>query len=162
MKKFTYLSILLFTLTMVSCSDPNVLVPSVTSPDQNWMLEQKIDFFQALTTNPTTEAFTKTIENSNGESVLYVRNIITTDSKCEMRPTSMVTNNGKNIELIYRDESPIGTLSLGSQKNTEMRHYFVIRNMGKGTGANIPVTIKYVFPNPNLGVNRNEIKTLTF
>lgn len=160
MKKFTYLSILLFTLTMVSCSDTNVLVPSVTSGNQDWMLEQKIDLFQAIDNSPT--LFSKTIENTNGESVLFVRNVITSDSRCEMRPTSIVTNNGKNIELTYRDESPIGTLSLGSQKNTEMRHYFVIKTMGKGTGANIPVTIKYVFPNPNLGVNRNEIKTLTF
>jgi len=74
----------------------------------------------------------------------------------------LVVNGGKSIELTYRDESPQGTTSLGTQSITEMRHYFVIRNMGKGTGANIPVTIKYVFPNPNLGVNRNEIKTLTF
>lgn len=163
MKKFTYLVILLFSITMIGCGDIGVFTPTVENPNKNWQLELKADFFQALTTTPLGQPFTWSVDASNpNQKVLYVRNVITTDSKTEMKPYSMVINNGKAIEITYRDESPVGTTSVGSQKNTEMRHYFNILTTGSGTGSSIPVTIKYVFTNPNLGINRNEIKTLTF
>lgn len=162
MKKYAYLTILLCSMAIASCGDINVYTPAVENPNQDWQLEHKIDFFQALTTTPSGTPFTYTTENSNGEKLLFIKNVIITDSKTEMKPYTLVTNGGKNIELTYRDESPAGSTSLGAQKNTEMRHYFVIRQTGKGTGANIPVTIKYVFSNPNLGINRNESKTITF
>jgi hypothetical protein len=162
MKKYAYTAVLLFSLALTGCSDTNVFTPTVENPNVNWQLEHKVDFFQTYTTNPIPESFTKTFVTENGETLLYIRNVITTDSKTSMKPSAIVTNNGKSIELTYRDESPTGTTSLGAQNSTEMRHYFFIRTMGKGSGSNIQVTTKYLFPNPNLGVNRNESRTLTF
>jgi len=163
MKKYTYLAILLFSVTLAGCGDINVFTPKVESPNANWIMEHKIDFFQPLTTAPLGNPFTWSVDVSNpNEKLLYIRNVITTDSKTEMKPSAVVTNSGKAIEITYTDESPAGSISVGSVKNTEMKHYFTIYQTGKGTGLDIPVTIRYVFPNTSLGSNRNESKTLTF
>lgn len=162
MKKFTYLSILLFTLTMVSCTDTNVLVPTVTSGNQDWQLESKYSVEDPRTTVISRDTILKTTYSENGDQILFVTHYINTDSKCEMKPYPMIVNNGKSIELTYRDESPIGSVSLGSQKTTIMRHYFYIKTKGAGTGINIPVIIRTVYPNPNLGVNNTYTATLLF
>ncbi len=160
MKKFNYFLVLLSSFFIISCGDINVLTPEVEPENRNWQLEHYIDFFQALTTDPVGSRFVYTYNPTSKE--LTIVNTIESDSKAEMKPYSAVTNAGKSIELTYRDESPTGSVSVNSRKNTKMTHRFTVQQVGKGTGAAIPVAIKYIFPNPALGSNVNEAKTISF
>lgn len=151
--------LLITSILFIGCSDTNVLTPEVSNPNQNWELVHFVDFAQATTTNPLGARLTLTYDKARNEVV--AKNIITTDAKTEMFPTSSAIERGKSIEIIYKDQSPIGTVAANFFKNYEMTHRFSVVNKGMGTGAPIKVVVRYMYPDINLGASRYEEYTLT-
>lgn len=161
MKKFTYLSILLFTLTMVSCSDTNVLVPSVTSPDQNWQLSH---FFSNQVDRDNGQevpkSLTYTLDESKKELVLTHK--FSFDSRAEFDiPTVLITNNGTKIEINYIQTRTNSNIAAIKQPYIS-KHYFNYSQKGKGTGKNIDVIVRYTFTNPSISNNDVYPTTLLF
>ncbi len=159
MKRVIYFVLFITSIFFVGCSDMNVLTPEVSNPNQEWSLEHFVDFLQATTTNPLGARLTLTHDKVRGEIV--AKNIITTDAKTEMFPTSSVIERGKSIEIIYKDQSPAGTLPANFSKNYEMTHRFTIVKQGMGTGGKIKVIVRYLYPDINLGASRYEEYMLT-
>lgn len=154
MKKYTYICLLVSVLGFMGCDDTNVLTPSVTNPNKAWDLAHFFSIGQATTTAPFSSKITSSIDRTRGEIV--IKNIIVTDAKSEMRPTSTVLSKGSSIEIVYTDQSPIGTTPALFNKNVEMTHRYTINQEGSGTGAKIPVLVRYVYPDVNMGANRLE------
>lgn len=167
MKRILYFVMTLgLMVNLVGCSDMNVLNPVTPSnPNQSWILAHVIDFNQATTTAPVGARFTYKLEkNTNGNTELVVTNFISTNSNTEMKPYGSVFNNGKSIQLEYRDESPRlpGSPPATFNKDVQMTHRFTVNQQGGGTGAPIEVLVKYVYPDPNFGSSRIENRTIQF
>lgn len=159
MKRVIYFVLFVTSVFFLGCSDSNVLTPEIVNPNQDWELVQFADFYQATTTSPLGPKFTVTYDKVRGEIV--VKNIITSDAKSDLIPTSYVIERGKSIEIIYKDRSPLGTIPANFTKNYEMTHRFTVTKIGMGTGSKLQGLVRYIYPDPSMGVTKDERFSVT-
>lgn len=162
MKNFSYLIILLFSLTLVGCGDINEFTPTVQSPDANW----KISYFTSFnpvyhTTNQDRPASFKWSRDISGNRIT-IKQVLNHDVRANTWSQEVkTTNNDSKIEITYTQTSTIpsgGTVPAA----TTFEHFLDYSEVGRGTGASIPVKVRTVYNNPAIGSNTEDNYTITF
>lgn len=162
MKNFSYLIILLFSISLTSCGDINEFTPKVENPDAEWKLSFANSFMDYFTTrNDKPLAFTYSIDETNKRITIFHR--VHNDARAILRPNVTVTDNGTVIDIVYVESSPALISGAFVEGSTEFTHNFTYSQKGRGTGARIMVRVRFEYPRPQLGANAQDLpRYLTF
>ncbi len=162
MKNFSYLIVLLFSITLASCGDMNEFTPKVENPDADWKLtftNSFMDYFTTRTEKPV--AFTYSIDETNRKIAIFHR--VHNDARAILRPNVTITDNGTVIDIVYLESSPALISGAFVEGSSEFIHNFNYSQKGRGAGARIMVRVRYEYPKPQLGSNAQDLpRYITF
>lgn len=162
MKNFSYLVVLLLSMTLAGCGDIGEFTPRVENPDAEWKLtftNSFSDYFTTRTDKPL--AFTYSIDETNRRITVFQR--VHNDARAILRPNVTVTDNGTVIDIAYVESSPGVISGAFVEGSTEFTHNFTYSQKGRGTGAKIMVRVRYEYPKPQLGSNAQDLpRYITF
>jgi uncharacterized lipoprotein YehR (DUF1307 family) len=154
MKNFSYLIILLFSITLVGCGDINEFTPTVQDPNAEWKLLYNKSSLTPITTPASlSEKFTYTINKSTNRITIthhFIddRRVWFTNQPKEVKLTN--TTVGPQIEITYHQESYSTNSSVVSDALFQWEHEFSFSQIGRGAGAKIPVLIRRTYKDVNL------------
>jgi hypothetical protein len=162
MKNFSYLIVLLFSITLASCGDMNEFTPKVENPDVAWKLSYYTSFNpDYATSNITLPASFKWSRDISAKRIA-IKQVLNHDVRANTWTQDVkTTNNDTKIEITYTQTGSITSLAT-VQASTTFEHFIDYSIAGKGSGAAIPVKVKIVYTNPALGFNTEENYTITF
>lgn len=162
MKNFSYLIVLLFSITLASCGDMNEFTPKVVNPDADWKITFTNSFMTYFTTNTAKpQEFTPSINESNGSFSIFHR--VHNDARAELKPMVTITDNGTVIDIVYTESSPALISGAYTPGATEFTHNFTYAQKGRGTGGKIMVRVRFDYPKPQLGSNTQDLpRYITF
>jgi hypothetical protein len=154
MKNFSYLIILLFSITLASCGDINEFTPTVQVPDAEW----KMSYVTSLPGSPTTtiasspEKFQGIIDNTN--RTITINHTFHDDSRAWFSSTPDVklvnTVTGPQIEITYKQISSVPASLPNQLSSFPWSHTFNFTQAGRGSFVKIPVLIRRTYMDASL------------
>lgn len=163
MKNFSYLIILLFSITLVGCGDINEFTPTVQAPDASW----KLSYFTSNSIIPyiSTQSYPQNIKWSidKASKMITIDQTIHVEKKASgWLQDVKTTNNDTRIEITYTQIDTVNTQVLGNYGALVFKHFINYSEIGRGNGASIPVKVRTVYRTPSVGSNTEDNYTISF
>ncbi len=162
MKNFSYLIILLFSITLASCGDINEFTPTVENPNANW----KLSWFTSNSPIPYTstqdypKAFKGSIDKTN-KQIIIDQTIHVEKKAAKWNLDVRTTNNDTKIEITYTQKDTVNTFVNTNLSALVYKHFINYSEIGRGTGESIPVKVRIIYTEA-IGTNSEDNYTITF
>ena len=154
MKNFSYLIILLFSITLASCGDINEFTPTVENPDAEWKLSH-LTSPQGSPSTPASsfpESFKAKLSNNN--RTLTITHNFHDDSRAWFDPNPTVipvnTPTGLHIDIVYKQISNSPQSTPAVLQNFPWTHTFNVSEVGRGKYAKFNVKVRRTYLNSTL------------
>ncbi|MBL7789716.1 MAG: hypothetical protein JNL75_07830 [Chitinophagales bacterium] len=150
MKNFSYLVVLLLSMTLAGCGDIGEFTPRVENPDVEWKLSYFRSIFLARTNESSisNEKFDAYVDAANSQIVI-VHNFLD-DQRAwfgnePLEVNVIQTANGPEVEIVYQQITIDPSTSANQLGLFKWEIYLKYSQIGKGKYAKVPVKIRRTY-----------------